>query len=52
MTALAFAGVGILKGVVTESSIPKAAFLTLATGGTASALAYGIGAWLRGLFGA
>lgn len=47
MTACAFAGVGILKGVVTQTSSLTSAIQTVLTGGIASALAYGIGAGIR-----
>jgi vacuolar iron transporter family protein len=47
LTGLAFAGVGVLKGFVTESSLLRSGVLTVITGGVASGLAYGIGAFLR-----
>jgi VIT1/CCC1 family predicted Fe2+/Mn2+ transporter len=47
LTACAFAGVGILKGVTTRTSSARSVAVTLLTGGTASALAYLIGAALR-----
>lgn len=51
LTGVAFVGIGVLKGLVTESSLPRAAVLTVVTGGVASALAYGIGAFLRSWLG-
>ena len=39
--------VGVLKGIATEASPLRSALLTVVTGGIASALAYGIGAFLR-----
>lgn len=51
LTGLAFAGVGILKGVAAEGSIVRSAVETLLTGGAAAALAYFAGVWLRQLVG-
>lgn len=51
LTAVAFAGIGVLRGLVTASSVLRAAVLTVVTGGIASALAYGIGASLRAWLG-
>jgi VIT1/CCC1 family predicted Fe2+/Mn2+ transporter len=47
LTGLAFLGVGALRGYVTESGPLRSALGTLAAGGMASALAYGIGSALR-----
>lgn len=51
LTGVAFAGIGVLRGLVTESSLLRAGVLTVVTGGVASALAYGIGAFLRAWLG-
>lgn len=47
LTGLAFAGVGVVKGIVTQSSVAWSGIQTLLTGGIASALAYAMGAVLR-----
>ncbi|HEX6311785.1 MAG TPA: VIT1/CCC1 transporter family protein [Acidimicrobiia bacterium] len=49
LTALAFAVVGALKGVVVESSWWRSAAETVALGGTAAALAFGVGSALGSL---
>jgi VIT1/CCC1 family predicted Fe2+/Mn2+ transporter len=52
MTAIAFTVIGAIKGVIVRRSLIRAGFETLLTGGTAAVLAYGIGSWLRQLYGA
>ena len=47
LTAFAFLGVGVLKGIVLESSAVRSGIVTLVTGGVAAGLAYGVGAVLR-----
>jgi VIT1/CCC1 family predicted Fe2+/Mn2+ transporter len=47
LTLIAFTAVGVLKGVATESSILRAATLTLVTGAGASLMAFGVGVLLR-----
>lgn len=49
LAALSFAGVGFLKGVVTESNKAKAVAETLALGAVAAGLAYYLGAYLEAL---
>ncbi len=49
LTGLAFFGVGTLKGYVTTNQPWRAGFETLAMGGIAASLAYGVGALLHGL---
>ena len=51
LTGLAFAGVGVLKAHVLERPWARSGLETLATGSVAAALAYGVGAWLRSVFG-
>ena len=51
-TAVAFASVGVLKGVVLERSTLRSGLETLLTGGAAAALAYAVGMWLRQVYGA
>lgn len=51
MTAIAFTVIGVIKGTILHRSLIRAGFETLLTGGTAAALAYGIGAGLRQLYG-
>jgi VIT1/CCC1 family predicted Fe2+/Mn2+ transporter len=51
LTALAFAGVGLLKANLLERPLVRSGLETLLTGGGAAALAYVIGAWLRSAFG-
>lgn len=50
-TAITFLGVGIVKGKVTDRSLVFSAIETLLIGGCAAAMAYGAGAWLKGLVG-
>ena len=47
LTGLAFLAVGVLKGLVLESSPLRSGTLTLLTGAIAAGLAYGVGALLR-----
>ena len=49
LAAAAFAGVGLLKGIVTESNKLKAVAETLALGVVAAGLAYYLGAYLESL---
>lgn len=49
MTAVAFAGVGLIKGYVVERPILRSGAETLFIGGGAAALAYGIGLLLAGV---
>lgn len=48
LTAVAFFAVGWGKGVVTETSRLRAGLVTLAIGGAAAAIAFGVGYLLRG----
>jgi vacuolar iron transporter family protein len=48
-TALTFTLIGAIRGRITERSAWRAAVETLAMGGTAAALSYGVGAMFRGL---
>jgi vacuolar iron transporter family protein len=52
LTAFAFAAIGVAKARVLERPIWRSGLETLLTGGLAAALAYAVGAWLRGMFGA
>jgi VIT1/CCC1 family predicted Fe2+/Mn2+ transporter len=47
LTGFAFLSVGVIKGVVLESSPLRSGAVTLVTGGIAAGLAYGVGALLR-----
>ena len=47
LTGFAFLTVGVLKGIVLETSPIRSGTVTLATGGIAAGLAYGVGALLR-----
>ena len=51
MTGLVFALIGALKSRWSIHSWWRSGLETLAVGGGAAAVAYGIGAWLRGLVG-
>lgn len=48
-TGVVFAGIGALKSRWSPSTWWRASLETLAVGGCAAAVAYGLGAWLRGL---
>jgi len=50
--SIAFAVVGVLKGVVLNRNVVRSALEVLVTGDCAAALAYLLGGWLRSLFGA
>ena len=50
-TGVAFLLIGFAKGRYLERAVLRAGLETLAMGGTAAALAYGVGAWLRATFG-
>lgn len=50
-TLLAFASIGVARGVVLQQPILKTALETLLTGGTAALLAYAVGYWLKHAFG-
>ena len=52
VTALAFFGVGLAKGLVLRRSAIRSGLGTLWMGGIAALLAYVVGAWLRQTFGA
>lgn len=52
VTGLAFFGVGLGKGAVLERPAFRSGFETLLMGGAAALLAYGLGFWLRQVFGA
>ena len=51
VTALAFFGIGMIKGLVLQRSVFKAGLETLLIGGAAAVLAYLVGVWLRRTFG-
>jgi vacuolar iron transporter family protein len=51
-TAFAFSFVGAAKGFALQRPLLRSVLETLLTGGGAAVLAYFIGAWLRGMFGA
>jgi VIT1/CCC1 family predicted Fe2+/Mn2+ transporter len=51
-TAIAFFGVGMVKGHVVNRPLLRSGFATLAMGGVAAGLAYLVGAWLSRTFGA
>jgi VIT1/CCC1 family predicted Fe2+/Mn2+ transporter len=51
VTALAFFGIGMMKGLVLQRSVYRAGLETLLIGGAAAALAYLVGVWLRRIFG-
>ncbi len=50
-TACAFAGIGVLKGVVTEQSKVKNALQTVSVGGIAAGIAFYVGKFLESLIG-
>lgn len=50
-TGLAFLSIGVARGVVLQQPILRAGLETVATGGAAAAIAYGVGAWLHSVFG-
>ena len=52
VTALAFFGIGMVKGLVLGRSAIRSGLETLLVGGLAAVLAYVVGAWLRQTFGA
>lgn len=52
LAAVTFAMIGVAKGMVIERSIWRPGLETLLVGGGAAVLAYGVGAWLRYLYGA
>lgn len=52
LAAVTFAMIGVAKGIIIQRSIWRAGLETLLVGGGAAALAYGVGAWLRYLYGA
>lgn len=49
LSLLAFFGIGFLKGHLLGNRKWRYGVTTMLSGGTAAALAYGVGAWLRGL---
>jgi vacuolar iron transporter family protein len=51
ITAIAFAAIGVAKGVVVKHSIVRSGFETLVVGSIAALLAYLVGFWLRTTFG-
>jgi vacuolar iron transporter family protein len=50
-TAITFAVIGAVRGKIAERSAWRAALETLAMGGAAAALSFGVGTYLRGLVG-
>jgi vacuolar iron transporter family protein len=46
-TAATFATIGVIRGRVSEQSIPRCLLETLFVGGSAAVLAFGVGAMLR-----
>lgn len=52
LTAVAFLGVGIAKGAVLDRPVMRSGLETLLTGGSAAAIAYFVGSWLRQMYGA
>jgi VIT1/CCC1 family predicted Fe2+/Mn2+ transporter len=52
LAAATFMLIGVVKGILLDRSIWRAGLETLLTGGGAAVLAYGVGAWLRHLYGA
>lgn len=52
VTAIAFFGVGVTKGIVLKRSALQSGLKTLLLGGAAALLAYLVGFWLRQTFGA
>jgi vacuolar iron transporter family protein len=51
ITAIAFAAIGVAKGVVVKHSIVRSGFETLVVGSIAALLAYLVGFWLHNTFG-
>jgi len=51
ITAIAFAAIGVAKGVVVKHSVVRSGLETLFVGGIAAVLAYLAGYWLRNTFG-
>lgn len=51
-TGVAFTAVGVAKGLVLERSLLRSGLETLLSGGAAAGLAYAVGSWLRGVYGA
>jgi VIT1/CCC1 family predicted Fe2+/Mn2+ transporter len=51
VTALAFFGIGMIKGLILQRPVFKAGLETLFIGGVAAGLAYLVGVWLRQTFG-
>ncbi|MFP4415791.1 MAG: VIT1/CCC1 transporter family protein [Chitinivibrionales bacterium] len=47
ITALAFGGIGVAKGLILGQEVIRSSLQTLLTGGGAAALAFGVGYWLR-----
>jgi len=52
ITAIAFASIGVAKGIVVKHSIFRSGLETLIVGSIAAALAYLVGFWLRSAYGA
>jgi VIT1/CCC1 family predicted Fe2+/Mn2+ transporter len=52
ITAIAFASIGVAKGIVVKHSIFRSGLETLIVGSIAAALAYLVGSWLRSAYGA
>jgi VIT1/CCC1 family predicted Fe2+/Mn2+ transporter len=52
MTAVAFFGIGMAKGLAVDRRPIATGFTTMLIGGLAALVAYGVGAWLRIQFGA
>jgi vacuolar iron transporter family protein len=51
ITGIAFAGVGVAKGVVLKRSFVASGLQTLVIGGAAAAVAFFVGSWLRRAYG-
>lgn len=49
LTAVTFFSIGVIRGRLEERGMLGVGLETLLVGGTAAALAYGVGSWLRGL---
>jgi vacuolar iron transporter family protein len=52
ITAISFAAIGVVKGVVVRHAVVRSGLETLLVGGIAASLAYLVGWWLRNTYGA